>query len=133
MAKIALLFLLTFTIASCSVLQSKCEICDGAGEVACSDCEGDGAKPCTWCFGKGERTCSTCGGIGQRYTYDYGYNENDGGKYQYHYGRFPCKDCEATGKTKCSNVSCEKGEVRCFTCFGQGKKKCMACYGTGKK
>lgn len=113
--------------------KEKCTFCYGEGERDCSTCYGKGKKDCFWCNGQGKKLCTTCGGGGKHYRYDYGYDQNNGGKYHYYYAQFPCNNCSQTGRVNCTNYSCEYGEEDCNYCDGEGKKKCIYCEGEGYK
>ena len=148
MIKLKLIYILiSFSlIIGCSLIDSKCEKCNGLGKVNCSHCYGLGKticyqcngegdnKQCNYCYGQGGSSCTSCNGAGiitgyvggadgfRNVTYKgySGYTQVSGGSINVH-----CSDCFGSGKKKCTNTSCKNGKDQCsnYSCEN-GKVKC---------
>jgi hypothetical protein len=82
---------------------SRCQRCNGLGEMACSVCAGNGGVACKGCDGSGKaKECSRCSAT----------------------GLLPCQTCKGTGETK---------GVPCITCKGEKEMLCTTCRGEGAR
>lgn len=84
-----------------AVVNEKCGMCQGWGEIPCRICQGSGCRICEKCGGTGEAPrCKRCSGV----------------------GLITCARCNGTGKYKgkdCGKCSGE-GDFLCPTCKGEG-------------
>jgi hypothetical protein len=162
---IPILILIVIALHSC-VFESTCDSCTGSGKTTCITCSGSSKVICSYCNGLGDnKLCYACSGEGGTRCYDCSGDGNvsgtvsaeDGyryvsveGNYDYYQvigGRVnaSCKDCNGTGKKKCSNYSCKDGKIECsnYSCSdgkvkctnyscSDGKVECTLCKGKGK-
>ena len=80
---------------------SRCQRCNGLGEITCAVCNGSGGVACSRCDGSGKaKECTRCSAT----------------------GLMPCQPCKGTGEAKgvlCASCKGER-EMLCTTCRGEG-------------
>lgn len=109
-------------------IEDYCAYCKGHGEKYCSTCGGHGVRNCGFCFGSGTMRCGYCRGRGL-VNKDTEYCPKCKGS-----GEDDCQNCSGSGKIPCPASDCDDGIVKCRSCNATGihKWRCPDCRGTGQ-
>ena len=96
-------------LASWIESETRCEDCEGCGQLQCGTCDGERLVDCETCTSSGSVECPECDGTSSQ----------------------DCDDCDGDGETDCG--SCEgAGDVECDSCDGEGTLDCDECDGDGE-